>query len=142
MSATVRTAFMLKTCEEGTRYLNHRCEGTPLLLSLEEAHAAARRANEERFAGYSNWRVPDYMQLLGFFHEVSAELRASTSRPTEVVEREMAQRLFTTPFDDRDMPWLLPRGGQWNDNGRNELGGGVVFLKSGRYRLRLVRYME
>ena len=117
-----------KTCEEGTQYVNKQCVGTPKLYTLEEAQAVANTANAEGFAGFNNWRVPGYMSHLGPF--MSA-----------LDSNKIHAKYVYFNGSDGFMTWNLPDRHGWI-NDKNDLGGGVVFYKSGKYRLRLVRFMQ
>jgi hypothetical protein len=134
----VRT-MMLKTCEEGSEYVNKRCVGEPKLYTLEEAHQAAEHANRSAFAGYTNWLVPNDNMLLGMYYAVGNAFRNSKDA-AKLSDEAIAEKLFRGGLPSLNT-WMLPRGRKWESD-INDIGGGVTFRKTGKYRLRLVRFMQ
>ncbi|MDY0037317.1 MAG: caspase family protein [Zoogloea oleivorans] len=138
--------LMVKSCEEGTEYRDKTCVGTIKLYTLDEAMRAAEAANQGRFAGYSNWRVPDYMDLLGIYSAVYSDIRNTSLDNTKEsnsfgLKEYLARNLFITGSSGLQT-WMLPRHGAWNERGTNDIGDGVSFAKNGRYPLRLVRNLQ
>lgn len=139
----VRT-IMLKTCEEGTEYINKRCVGQPRLYTVAEAHEAANAANRDAFAGFSNWAVPDYMVLLGIYANLTRAL--VTEKDAKLIDpfgidATTAKGLFLTGVEGLNT-WMLPRGGTWTATRNADIGGGIEYRRDGKYRLRLYRVMQ
>jgi len=57
-----QTGLMWKVCSEGEVWSEEACSvgSTPLLFTWSEAHL---QANNSEFAGYSDWRLPNYKEL-------------------------------------------------------------------------------
>ncbi len=58
----ISTNLMWKICSEGLQ--GKQCqEGKAQLLSWPDAIASATKSNQEKFAGYADWRVPNLKEL-------------------------------------------------------------------------------
>jgi Caspase domain len=129
---------MAKTCEEGMQYSAGRCIGEAKLYTLEEAKQAALHANQNAFAGYTNWMVPTVYDLysLGAAHKNFTEM---------IKNRVLVERFF--PNGNRSFyTWGLPatfaHTNEWDRSGYLDMGGGLGYKKNGRYTLRLMRRLQ
>jgi Caspase domain len=136
--------YFFKACAEGLVYTKNKCEGVAAKLTLEEAFQAAAKANQERFGGFSNWRVPTNEELLGMYASMST-LEASKTGPPFGIEKDDALVHFPTSGIDGIVTWMIPKYNKdngWDERGKNPIGGGFSFAKDGRYKLRLFRSLQ
>ena len=131
--------MMLKACEEGTLFKDGKCLGTVELATLGQARIAVNQANAERYAGYDDWTLPTYMDLLAIY----ADLEDTESKKVHPfgISESSAKDLYPTGVSGLNT-WMLPRYKVWTSTSSGDIGGGINYKEDGRYPLRLIRFKK
>jgi hypothetical protein len=132
---SVTSTLMFKLCLEGSEYVGDKCVGQVKSYDVGELESAVAAANQARFGGFSNWRVPVSRELDAYL-QVAAEYK---SAPPDFKNK---WRVMFQVGDGSWFSWVFPSRLKWSAAGEHDAGPGFVVERKKRYPLRLVRTLE